>query len=96
MISRNPERSDDIHALEDRLTWSHGEEGSEENRTSFTSFFLDWRRALKWAQRAIRDSKTDVVVVIAVCSDGLTNLYDAYAIACEFRKYKDVKPLDYY
>ena len=52
----------------------------EENNTPFIPFTSNWERALKRRRELIKNGEKDVVI-IAIWSKGLCNVYDAYEVA---------------
>ena len=73
MAARDPEGKITRQAFDDCLSW-------KKVNTPFIPFTNKWERALKTRRRLIEEGKRDVVI-IAIWSKGLRNVYDAYEVA---------------
>jgi hypothetical protein len=73
MVARGPNRPITRQAFDDCLSW-------EKVNTPFIPFTSKWERALKRRRRLIQEGQKDVVI-IAIWSKGLRNVYDAYEVA---------------
>ena len=73
MVARSPDRPISRQAFDDCLSW-------KKINTPFIPFFSKWERALAWRRSLIEQGEKDVVIV-AIWSKGLHNVYDAYEVA---------------
>ena len=73
MIARGPNRPTTEEAFDDCLSW-------RKIKTPFIPFTNSWTRALQRRRRLIEKGGKDVVI-IAIWSKGLHNVYDAYDVA---------------
>lgn len=73
LVSRGPDVPITRNAFDDCLTWKHVE-------TPFIPFTSRWQKALNRRQRLIERGERDVVI-IAIWSTGMRNVYDAYEVA---------------
>ena len=73
LVSRDPGRRITRQAFDDCLSWEHVE-------TPFIPFFRSWKKVLKRRQWLMEKGREDVMI-IAMWSRGLRNVYDAYEVA---------------
>lgn len=73
LVSRGLDRPITRQAFDDCLSWEHKE-------TPFIPFFRSWKKVLKWRKWLIEKGREDVII-IAIWSRGLCNVYDAYEVA---------------
>ncbi|EED18031.1 conserved hypothetical protein [Talaromyces stipitatus ATCC 10500] len=85
MVAGYPNMPITKEAFDDCLCW-------RPNATPFIPFTIDWGRALKRRRKLIGKGRQDVVI-IAVWSKGLHNVYDAYEAAKTLR-YRDGNVFD--
>ena len=73
MIARDPNRPITGEAFDDCLSW-------KKTKTPFIPCTNNWRRALRWRRKLIEKGGKDIVI-IAIWSKKLCNVYDAYDVA---------------
>lgn len=73
LVSRGPDRLLSRQAFNDYLSWRHVD-------TPIIPFTRSWNKVLNRRQRLIEEGRKDVII-IAIWSRGLRNVYDAYEVA---------------
>ena len=73
LVSRDPDSSITRKTFDDCLSWRHVD-------TPFIPFTRSWEKVLNRRQWLIKNGREDVMI-IAIWSRGLRNVYDAYEVA---------------
>lgn len=73
LVSRGPDRPITRQAFSDCLSWKHVD-------TPFIPFTRNWEKVLNRRRWLIKTGREDVII-IAIWSKGLRNVYDAYEVA---------------